>query len=251
MWNLLRNNHYCDEKEILRTSQIHLEKLLNTKSNIINNSPITPLFLKNKSYLRELVRTRQRNININNNIMYKKLNFVSKSPSNYSKCKNIPKYCPAFDKRKFNFSRKEKERTISYENKSFYDRFINRKPTYSTKKLLQQSFYTDYIMQNISRKRFLPNVPLKLCTFREFKSNLMKESCKICDMNSFLNNGKISNSHTIEYNHFNNQNYADSNINNNFSKTDIYNKRPSYKIKINNIYTYIYINWYFRFHNII
>ena len=236
MWNLLRNNYLCDEKELLRTSQIHLEKLLNTKSNISTKGPKTPLFLKNKSYLKELIRTKQRNIKINNNIMYNKLISVSNSPSIYSKFNNIPKYCPAFDKKKFNYKRIEREKNISYENRTFFDRFIKRRPTYSTKNFMRQSCYERYIRNNISRTKFLPNVSLKLCTFREFKSNLMKESDKMHDMNPYLNETKLNDhSNTTMQNNFNNPIYFNSNINNSLSKTDLYNKMPSFKKKINNM----------------
>lgn len=230
MWNLLRNNYLCDEQEILRTSQIHLEKLLNTKSNISTKGPKTPLFLKNKSYLKELIRTKQRNIKINNNIMYNKLISVSNSPSIYSKFNNIPKYCPAFDKRKYTYSRMERERTISCENQSFYKRFSRSKSTYPITYFLKKSKYEDYIRHNISRTRFLPKVTLKLCTFKEFKSNLMKETSKIKDNSQTLNETNISiiskpkdNSHNLNKTH-----QINSSNNNNLLKKDL-KKKAIYK----------------------
>ena len=175
MWHLLINNYFCNEKEILRTNKIHLEKLFNTKSSINNNGPTTPTFLKRKLYLKELIRSKDRKISIGNNIMYKKLNSVANCASPYSKYKSIPKYYSAFYKSKNNFSKMQREKTISLENRSFYNRFAKNKSSYPIIDFYKKSIYEDYIRHNISRTKYLPKVTLKLCTFKEFKSNLMKE----------------------------------------------------------------------------
>ena len=232
MWSLLFNNYFCNEKDILRTNQIHLEKLLNTKSNINDHGPLVPLFLKNKLYLRQLLKTKERKINIGNNIMYNKLTFAANSTSPYSKSKNIPKYCPAFDKKKFNYFRMERERTISSENKSFYKRFSKRKSNYPTTFFLYKSEYEEYIRHNISRTRYLPRATLKLCTFKKFKSNLMNETEKVKEnMNSFnkLNISNISKSRNHN-NKLNNTYQIDSVSNNNLIKKDI-QKKVIYKFK--------------------
>ena len=76
MWNKLRNNFLCDEKEALRINQIHLEKLINTKTHIDNKRPITPLFFRNKTILKESIREKERKINLGNNIIYTRLSSV-------------------------------------------------------------------------------------------------------------------------------------------------------------------------------
>ena len=120
MWSLLINNHSTNEHDILRASQIHLEKLLSTKSHINNKGPKVPFFMKNKIYLKQFIKANERKINFGNNIMYNKLFWAANCISPYSKYKNIPKYCAAFDKKKFTYSKIERERTISAENQTFY-----------------------------------------------------------------------------------------------------------------------------------
>ena len=103
---------------------------------------------------------------------------MASTPSPYSKCYK-PKYCPAFDKQKFNFDKIEREYNIYNDNVSFFKRFSNRKTLYSAKNYFKKNDYENYIKCNISRSKFLPQIPLKLCTFRQFRKNLFKESGKI------------------------------------------------------------------------
>ena len=199
MWNKLRNNFLCDEKEVLRISQIHLEKLINIKTHIDNKRPITPLFFRNKTILKESNRKKEREINFGNNIIYTRLSSVKNILSPYSKSRNIPKYCPAFDKKKFDFAKKEKQRTISSENFSFFKRFIKRKSFYPFLNFMKKSKYDEYIKNNISKAKFLPKISLKLCTFKELKKKLMRASTifnensrYICKIN-LINKENISN----------------------------------------------------------
>jgi hypothetical protein len=124
--------------------------------------------------------------------MENKLREVAKSPSKYSKEIITPKYCPAFDKQRFNFSTLERRRIILSENKSMYKRLNERKPVYSTKNLLKKSDFEKYIRNNISKKRFLPKVGLKMCTFREFKSNLLRETRRLNENSNYLNDLNLS-----------------------------------------------------------
>ena len=178
MWSIINNNFICSEKELFRVNKIHLEKLLNSKSNLNNKASETPYFLKNKSYLREIIRAKELKRNNDNNIMLKRLIFMATSPSPYSKS-NTPKYCPAFDKQRFNFGKIEREINIYNDNISFYKRFSKKKPYYSAKQFFIKNDYENIIKNNISRSKFLPKIALKLCTYRQFKSNLLKESNKI------------------------------------------------------------------------
>ena len=219
MWSLLNNNIYCAEKEKLKVNQIHFEKLLSSKSRIDNKPKEVPFFLKNKSYLRELIKTRDSKIKAINNLMNIKLKSVANSPSLYSKDINTPKYCPAFDIQKYNLARIERERKIKLENQSYYKRFKEKKPTYSTKNLLKKAEYQEHIKNNISRGRHIHKLSLKLCTFREFKSNLFEESSKIREKHKLLNETNLSNnfykSNPLEYqNSFNNKlNFSSDNYN--------------------------------------
>ena len=192
MWSFLKSSMSCSEKEELKQNQKHFEKLMCIKPSINNKGLEIPYFLKNKSYLRELKRERERNINIINNMMENKLREVAKSPSKYSKEIITPKYCPAFDKQRFNFSTLERRRIILSENKSMYKRLNERKPVYSTKNLLKKSDFEKYIRNNISKKRFLPKVGLKMCTFREFKSNLLRETRRLNENSNYLNDLNLS-----------------------------------------------------------
>jgi hypothetical protein len=178
MWSQINNNFICSEKEILRVNKIHLEKLLNTKSDINNKGPEIPFFMKNKSNLREIIRTERFKRNKDNYLMYKKLLSTAATPSPYSKCYK-PKYCPAFDKQRFNFDKIEREYNIYNDNVSFFKRFSARKSLYSAKKFLKKNDYENYIKNNISKSKFLPQIPLRLVTFRQFRKNLIKESNKI------------------------------------------------------------------------
>ena len=243
MWSLLNNNPYCAEKEQLKVNQIHFEKLLGLKARIDNKPNEVPFFLKNKSYLRELIRTRNNKIKAINKLMNIKLKTVAKSPSLYSKENNIPKYCPAFDRQKFNFARIERERKINSENITFYKRFKKKKPTYSTKNFLKKADYQDIIRDNISRGRNLQQYSLKFCTFREFKSHFIKESSKIRGKHKLLNKTNSSNNfykpNSLETpNGFNNKhnfssdNYkslSDRNISNKISKPKLNNIRNEIK----------------------
>ena len=231
MWSSLINNYFCNEKDTLRTSRIHLEKLLSTKSNINNKGPMVPLFLKNKLYLRQFLKAKERKINFVNNIIYNKLTSAANCTSPYSKYKNIPKYCPAFDKKKYSYSREERARTVSSENQSFFKRFSKRKSYYPRSYFLKKSQYDNYIKNNISRTRYLPKVTLKLCTFKEFRSNLMKETSKVNDNSQklyYINISNISKSKGKKHK-LNNMNQINADNNNGLLKNDL-RKKQNYKL---------------------
>ena len=188
MWNMIYNNYSCAEKETLKTYQKLFEKLLSVKSKINTKARETPIFLKIKASLKELQRDEERKITKINNLLNNKIKSVMNSPSKYSQTLSSPKYCPAFDKRRFNFSRIEQERKIISENNSLLVRFSQRKPTYSTKNLLRKNYFEQYIKKNISKSKFLPKVSLKLRTFGDFKSNVIKDSTKYFNKFENLNN---------------------------------------------------------------
>ena len=243
MWNLLNNNYSCAEKETLKSYQKLFIRLLSAKSKINNKANETPFFLINKSSLKEFKRDEERKITKINNLLNTKIQHVMNSPSKYSQRVNSPKYCPALDKQRYNYSRIEKERNIFSENKSLFQRFTQRKPTYSTKNLLRKYDYEQYIKNNISKSKFLPKVPLKLRTFGNFKFNLIKESTNYYNNLENLNNTNISENsnnnrfrRNLDMENINLQNFSfcnDINNNNCFSPKNFF-KNIRYKIdKIN------------------
>ena len=235
MWNLLINNYYCNEKDIFRTNKIHCEKLLNAKTHIDNKEPLIPKFFQKKIYFKQFLKAKERKIKIGNNIMYKKLISVVNTFSPYSKTRNIPKYCAAFDKQKFNFSKLERERNISSENHSFYERFIRGKSHYPLNYYLQKSEYEDYIKHNISKTKFLPKVTLKLLTFKGFKNKLMQHSSIINDPSALFHDVNVSaiskTKSKIKRIHLDNDIHKNDSCNNIFHKSDMYKQKPKYRYK--------------------
>ena len=192
MWNLIYNNYSCSEIETFKSYQKLFEKLLMVKSNINNKGKETPIFLKCKTSLKEQKKDEERRITKINNLLNTKIKSVMNSPSKYSKIFSSPKYCPAFDKQRFNFSRIELEKKINSENNSLLIRFIKRRPTYSTKNLLRKYNYEQYIKNNISKSKFLPKVSLNLRTFGDFKTNFIKDSINLFNKFENLNNTTLS-----------------------------------------------------------
>ena len=178
MWNILNNNNICSEKELFQTQKIYYERLLNKKPYIKLDSPKVPSFIKNKLYYKESMKLNEYELNSQNISLYKRILDKKSAISPYSKIRNTPKYCAAFDYKKFNFTKIENYRKIFEENKSFFKRFSLKKPTYSTKKLLKESKYENYIKNNISRIKFLSKISLNMCTFKQFESNLSRSLLK-------------------------------------------------------------------------
>ena len=253
MWNLLSNNYICDEKALLRTSQIHLEKLIKAKTYINNKSPITPSFFKNQTTLKESIRKKERKIKIGNYIMYKKLSSMENILSPYSKSRNLPKYCPPFDKKKYDFAQKEKQRTISSENSSFFKRFVKEKSFYPILNFAKKSVYEEYIKHNISKAKYLPKISLNLCTFKEFKKNLLRDNLLSKDNSRDINIKNLSNITNNKTNkkiiHLNNTFNKENNNNNKLfinnikkknSKDIIYNIKRCHSVKNRNSYNTLY-----------
>lgn len=189
MWGLDGSNLICSEKEMFHVHKIHLEKLLHMKPDLIIKSREIPYFMKNKLYLKEINRERAIKQNHENLIMARKLYFHSVSPSPYSKNKNIPSYCPAFDKQRYNFDKIERQKNINNQNIFLYKRFFAKKSYYPTKQLLQKNDYENYIRNNISRfQKHQPFNGQSLCTYRQFLEKLVKEAKKFNRLSSARNN---------------------------------------------------------------
>ena len=84
---------------------------------------------------------------------------------------------------------------------------------------MKKSEYEKHIRNNIARSTELQRFSLKLCTFKEFKTNLMKESSNFGEKNNGLNDTCFSdnfqNANSIEYpNCFNSESNFYSDYNN-------------------------------------
>ena len=230
---LLYNNYSCSEKETFKSYQKLFEKLLTVKSKLNNKASETPIFLKCKASLKEHKKDEERKITKINNLLNTKIQSVMNSPSKYSQRLSSPKYCPAFDKQRFNYSRIELEKKIKSENSSLLIRFTKRKPTYSTKNLLKKYNYEQYIKKNISKSKFLPKVSLKLRTFGDFKSNFIKDSAILFNKFDDINNTTLS--EINNNNSFKNNLVIEKNNKTNFSFNENNNSCLSTKESLNRI----------------
>jgi len=171
MWKFRKNNLLINEKDKLFVHRVHLERLLHTKTHIQNKGPDMPYFMKNKLSKKEILRVKNRQKNYENSIIFSRLLEINNALSPYSKY-NAPKYCPAFDKSRHNFSKLEKLERLCKQNRFLFNRFINEKSFYPTKRLLEVSDYENYLRGNI-RRQHLDNPNLNFVTFKQFKMNII------------------------------------------------------------------------------
>lgn len=192
MWRFRPNNLICEEKERLHVHKVHLERLLETRPHVQTKGPAPPYFMKNKLSLKEILRCRAKKINYENYIIFSRLQSVSTKPSPYSRIYS-PLYCPAYDKRRHNFDKKERAKEIYKQNNYYYSRFAKEKPFYSTKALLDLNDYENYIRNNI-RRHHLANPNLEFCTYDIFKQNVIRGNAELtrCGSAQNIRNGDIS-----------------------------------------------------------
>ena len=107
MWRIRKNNLLINEREKLELHKTQLERLLQVKTHINNNGPHLPFFLRNKLSKKEALKEKEQQRIYENSILYSRLLAIHHSPSPYSMC-NAPIYCPAFDKKRFHYDKKEK-----------------------------------------------------------------------------------------------------------------------------------------------
>ena len=105
MWNFRKNNLIINDSDNFFVHKVHLERLLHTKTHIKNKGPELPFFIKNKLSLKEALRSKERKRCYENTILFSRLLEIDNSMSNYSRY-NKPVYCPAFDKLRYNFTKK-------------------------------------------------------------------------------------------------------------------------------------------------
>ena len=221
MWRFRKNNLLINEKDKLFVHKVHLERLLHAKTHIQNQGPDIPYFMKNKLSKKEILRVKEKKRCYENSIIFSRLLEINNALSPYSKS-NKPIYCPAFDKKKHNFDKKEKLKAIYKHNQFLFKRLINEKPFYSTRHLIEVNDFENYLRGNIKRQH-LANPNLRFVTFKQFKKNIIN-NYNIKRSNSAKVFRPIVNSRNDGY-------YLD-NTNNNYSN---YNHGMEYNKSYNNI----------------
>lgn len=172
MWRFRKNNLLINEKDKLFVHKVHLERLLHAKTHIQNQGPDIPYFMKNKLSKKEILRVKEKKRCYENSIIFSRLLEINNALSPYSKS-NKPIYCPAFDKKKHNFDKKEKLKAIYKHNQFLFKRLINEKPFYPTKHLFEINDFENYIRGNIKRQH-IDNPNIRFATFKQFKKNIIK-----------------------------------------------------------------------------
>jgi len=188
MWRLRKNNLIVNEKDKFFVHKVHLERLLHAKTHIENKGPETPYFMKNKLSKKEINRVKEKKRCYENSIIFSRLLAINNAYSPYSKI-NKPLYCPAFDKKRHNFDKKERERDICKLNRLIFGRLVNEKSFYPVEKILEVSDYENYIRGNL--KKHFDNPNLNFATFDRFKKNILNSyRFKRCNSTKAFNNPK-------------------------------------------------------------
>ena len=173
MWNFRKNNLIINDSDNFFVHKVHLERLLHTKTHIKNKGPELPFFIKNKLSLKEALRSKERKRCYENTILFSRLLEIDNSMSNYSRY-NKPVYCPAFDKLRYNFTKKEKAKNTKRQNKVIFTRLLKQKSHYPTNLFLNLNNYINHIRENIKRQRN-DNPNINYATFDQFKQNIINK----------------------------------------------------------------------------
>ena len=192
MWNTIHNPSLNSYYKFI-DHKGHLERMLIMKPEIDTTTPFVPKFFQNHAGSIFSSYEKRRQINIDNRYLYNKFYQINLHPSRYSKEKNIPSRCPAFESLTYN--KKKYYRNIDTENKKLKKRFIDTRPVVNYKK-----FERDY-QRSLGYKKNISNTNdnkfpcLKFDTFHNFQKKIMNiiENDDI-DINkrSYLKKYKIS-----------------------------------------------------------
>ena len=228
MWRIRKNNLLINEKDKLFVHKVHLERLLHAKTHIQNQGPETPYFMKNKLSKKEILRVKENKRCYENSIIFSRLLEINNAISPYSKS-NRPAYCPAFDKKKHNFDKIEKQKEIHKHNQFLFNRLISEKPFYPTQHLFDVNNFENYLRGNIQRQH-LPNPNLRFVTFKQFKKNIIRNyKLKRCNSAKIFRPAFVSRNNGYE-DEKNNNNYNYSNytigMNHNKSYNNLMLKNP-------------------------
>ena len=172
MWRFRKNNLLINEKDKLFVHKVHLERLLHAKTHIQNKGPEIPYFMKNKLSKKEIMRVKETKRCYENSIIFSRLMEINNALSPYSQL-NKPAYCPAFDKKKHNYDKLEKQKAIYKHNQFLFNRLISEKPFYPTQHLFEVNDYENYLRGNIKRQH-IDNPNIKFVTFNQFKKNIIR-----------------------------------------------------------------------------
>ena len=234
-------NTNCNNWNRLMEHRGHLERIALAKKMIDTKTPNQPKFFKEAACKKAMKKEFNRQIDIDNNLLYKKMYELKIHHSPYAKELNIIQPCPAFESLSYNKWRKQK--VIERENSRFKKRLLSAKTTYRTQKYLDDYKYSEYLEKNISKGAKQRNPNLNFTTYNGFKNNLKYniENCldgqsssmgfsSTTGSRSFNNNFRPSSSKT--YNTINNNfRPSSSKTNNTFNN----NFRPS-SSKTNNTF---------------
>jgi len=170
MWNTIRNpslNSYYQFME----HKGHLQRMLIMRPEIDTATPFVPKFFLNHAGSVFSSHEKKRQINLDNKYLYNKLYQINLHPSRYSKEKNIPSLCPAFESLTYN--KKNYYKTINKENSKLKKRFIETRPVISYRKFekdFQRSLKYKKNISNFTLNNF-PN--LYFDTFHNFQGKIM------------------------------------------------------------------------------
>ena len=170
MWNTIQNPSLNSYYQFI-DHKGHLERMMIMKPEIDTATPFIPKFFQNHAGSIFSSYEKRRQINLDNKYLYNKFYQINLHPSRYSKEKNIPSRCPAFESLTYN--KKKYYQNIDTENKKLKKRFINTRPVVNYKKFerdFQRSLGYKKNISNTSDNKF-PN--LRFATFHNFQKKIM------------------------------------------------------------------------------
>jgi hypothetical protein len=118
MWNLHYGNRSCNTFEKIRDHNMHIERVLTTKSTLDKNGPLKPSFLVYKAKKEQMEDERKDKIAYENRVLLKKIIRIENKASPYNPVNLQVKRCPAYDN-KLHYHHKsrfeiDKENLVSY-----------------------------------------------------------------------------------------------------------------------------------------
>ena len=219
-------NTNCNNWNRLMEHRGHLERIALAKKMIDTKTPNQPKFFKEAACKKAMKKEFNRQIDIDNNLLYKKMYELKVHHSPYAKELNPTHPCPAFESLSYNKWRRQKE--IEKENGKFKNRLLSAKTAYKTQKYLDDYKYSEYLQKNISKGAKERNPNLNFTTYNGFRNNL-KYNIERCFDDQSSSNGFSSTTISKSFN--NNFRPSSSKTNNTFNN----NFRPSSSKTQNNV----------------
>lgn len=176
MWNLKHSNSPCYNKERLLIHKEHLERLIQVKEKIDNAHPIDPIFLKIKANKVQNERDNIHKLKYENTILYNRMYSILQKPSYYNFNTYKPFYCPAFDKARFDWSKKQSTIDLEKRNTQLYNWLNNTKSFYPNETIKQQTDFYQYLKKNMDHKETNPNI--NYVPYTVFYKKIIKKICQ-------------------------------------------------------------------------